>query len=68
MSEAREHISKGLMRMMRKTPFFTSLLLRSKIIESKNMDALMGVDGTHLYYNPAVKDLNLKELVQILYH
>ena len=68
MSEAREHISKGLMRMMRKTPFFTSLLLRSKIIESESMDALMGVDGTHLYYNPAVKDLNLRELVQILYH
>lgn len=67
-TEARKHLSKGLMNLIRKTPFYTSLILKHKIIESDKINAIMATNGVNLIFHPSVLDLKVREMTEILKH
>ena len=67
-TEARKHLSKGLMNLIRKTPFYTSLILKHKIIESDKINAIMATNGVNLIFHPSVLELKIKEMTEILKH
>ena len=50
-TEARKHLSKGLMKLIRQTPFYTSLVLSHKIIEDPELDSFMATNGRNLIFN-----------------
>lgn len=70
----RDLISQALVRIMSDFPFFSQILLRLRIEESKTLPAIMGVSSTTLYYNEEVfKEHNMafgdvKVLTTILVH
>lgn len=67
--EARDYMSKGILALMRKSPFYSTLTVKQKIIESDTLDAPMATDGNSLIYNPKyILQMKNKEIVAILQH
>lgn len=68
MTDARKHLSKGLMRLIRKSPFYTSLILKHEIIEDENLNSVMATNGTNLIFSPRILDIQVKEMTEVLKH
>jgi|TARA_Y100000289_G_scaffold33336_1_gene32954 predicted metal-dependent peptidase len=68
MNDARKHLSKGFMSLIRHSPFFTSIIMQQEIVEDENLPAIMAVDGKRLYYHPAIVDFHVREIAEILKH
>lgn len=67
--EARDCMSKGILALMRKSPFYSTLTVKQKIVESDTLDAPMATDGKSLMYNPNyILRMKNKEIVAILQH
>ena len=67
MTDARKHLSKGLMSLIRQTPFYTNLLIRNEIVECDELDSFMATDGKRLIFNSSILQ-NTKEMAEILKH
>ena len=67
-TEARKHLSKGLMKLIRQTPFYTSLVLSHKIIEDPGLDSFMATNGKNLIFNEKILQLPVSEMCEILKH
>ena len=61
-TEARKHLSKGLMKLIRQTPFYTSLVLSHKIIEDPGLDSFMATNGKNLIFNEKILQLPVSEM------
>ena len=68
MTDARKHLSKGLMSLIRQTPFYTNLLIRNEIVECDELDSFMATDGKRLIFNSSILQCNTKEMAEILKH
>lgn len=67
--KARDCISKGIMHLMRSSPFYSTIIVKQKIIEDPKLDAPMATNGESLKYNPDhIVKLNNKETYEILKH
>lgn len=49
--KARKHLSKGVMRVMRTSPFYTTIILKHQMVEDPNTQG-MSINGTEIRYNP----------------
>ena len=68
MSHARERIDAAKARLLLSSPWFATLLLHLRVVETERVPT-MGVDGTNLFYNPAFVDgLTGDELRVVLLH
>ena len=67
--KARDVMSKGIMHLMRKSPFYSTIIVKQQVIEDENLNAPMATDGKRLLYNPLqIKSLNNKTIYEILKH
>tara|TARA_Y100000004_G_scaffold197230_1_gene270554 strand:- start:817 stop:2103 length:1287 start_codon:yes stop_codon:yes gene_type:complete len=65
----RDIMSKGILGLMRMSPFYSTIIVKQKIIETEEVDAAMATDGSTLLYNPKyISSLKNKEIVEILRH
>lgn len=65
----RDIVSRGILGLMRVSPFYSTLIVKQEIVETKDVDAAMATDGNTLLYNPNyINKLKQKELVELLKH
>ena len=65
----RDYLSKAILRLLRKSPFYSTIIVKQNIVSDDTYDAPMATDGKTLIYNPdMIKEIPLKELTQVLMH
>lgn len=66
--KARKHMSKGVMRVMRTSPFYSTIILRHNMVEDENVNG-MCIDGQEIRYSPeGVLTQTPAELAEYLKH
>ena len=66
--KARKHLSKGVMRVMRTSPFYTTIILKHQMVEDASVNG-MEINGTEIRYNPeAIMTQTPAELGEYLKH
>lgn len=65
----RDLMSSGMMRIMKESPFYTTILIKHEIVETNQFNAAMGTNGKTLFYNPdIISELSSDDIREIMKH
>ncbi len=67
--DPREYLGRGIVRVMRNSPFYTMIILKHEVVANPYFDAYMATNGKQLIYNPnLIVKLKLDDLYEVLKH